>query len=150
MLVTRVQPRLCSGRAVSAIGRTVAFSYVQPGLKTAGIAYQQRHQPPRLFSTTPSTFLRDFFPSKETQYIRTTPPAWPHQGYSEEELNGVVPAHRPPRTLGDRIAWRVIKFARWAMDKATGLEPEQQVDKNNPTTAIHASKPLTEAQWVCF
>lgn len=149
MLSTRVQPRLFSGKAVSNIGRTAAyFSYAQSGVRVAGIAYQQNHGAPRLFSTTSSTQLRDFFPSKETQFIRTTPAAWPHHGYSEQEMLDVVPSHRPPRTVGDRIAWKVIRFARWAMDKATGLEPEQQVDKSNPTTAIAASKPLTEAQWL--
>jgi hypothetical protein len=35
------------------------------------------------------------------------------------------------------------------MDKATGMDRNQQVDKNNPTTAVVAKKPLTEAQWVC-
>ncbi len=34
------------------------------------------------------------------------------------------------------------------MDKATGLKPDQQSDKSKPTTAVVASKPLTEAQWV--
>lgn len=34
------------------------------------------------------------------------------------------------------------------MDKATGMDKLQHVDKANPTTAIVAEKPLTEAQWV--
>lgn len=146
MLTARTQHKVCCGRTAATLSRAFIFSYVQPDLRMASMAY--RHSP-RLFSTTSTTSLRDFFPTKETQHIRTTPPTWPHHGYSEEEISGVVPAHRPPRTIGDRFAWRVIRFARWAMDKATGLEPEQQVDKKNPTTAIVALKPLTEAQWVC-
>ena len=61
---------------------------------------------------------------------------------------GVQVAHRKPETIGDKVAWRLIRFARWCMDKATGLSTDQQVDKKNPTTAIKAAKPLTEAQWL--
>lgn len=39
-------------------------------------------------------------------------------------------------------------ISRWGTDIATGIKPEQQVDKSNPTTAVAAQKPLTEAQWV--
>jgi len=39
-------------------------------------------------------------------------------------------------------------MCRWGTDLATGIKPEQQVDKKNPTTAVAAQKPLTEAQWV--
>jgi len=34
------------------------------------------------------------------------------------------------------------------MDKATGMDRQQQVDKKHPTTAVLAEKPLTEAQWL--
>jgi hypothetical protein len=37
---------------------------------------------------------------------------------------------------------------RWATDLATGIGREQQVDMKNPTTAVAAEKPLTEAQWL--
>jgi len=56
--------------------------------------------------------------------------------------------HREPNNVGDWIAWRLIRLARWFMDKATGLSTNQQVDKKNPTTAVLAEKPLTEAQWL--
>lgn len=65
-----------------------------------------------------------------------------------EEMLSVETAHREPRTFGERVAWKLVRFARFWMDKVTGMEREQRVDKNHPTTAIVAEKPLTEAQWV--
>ncbi|KAM3539708.1 hypothetical protein ARSEF1564_007360 [Beauveria bassiana] len=102
----------------------------------------------RSFSTTPVSRLRDFFPAKDTHLIQTTPAAWPHPGYSYEEMTAVVPAHRKPRTFGDWLAWKTVRFARYWMDKATGMDRQQQVDKSHPTTAVEAEKPLTEAQWL--
>ncbi|KAM7216952.1 AOX1 alternative oxidase mitochondrial precursor encoded by the AOX protein [Rhypophila decipiens] len=103
---------------------------------------------PRYFSTTRATQLRDFFPAKETAYIRKTPPAWPHHGYTEQEMLSVVPEHRPPKTVGDWMAWKLVRMCRWATDIATGIRPQQQVDKKNPTTATSAEQPLTETQWL--
>ena len=65
-----------------------------------------------------------------------------------EEMKAVVPGHRKPECFRDWIAWKTVRFARYWMDKATGMESTQKVDKNNPTTAVVAEKPLTEAQWV--
>jgi len=80
----------------------------------------------------------------------------------------VVPEHRAPETVSDWLAWKLVRICRyvlcspdleyawladtrdsWGTDLATGVRPEQQVDKKNPTTAVKALKPLTEAQWVC-
>lgn len=102
----------------------------------------------RPFSTTPVARLRDFFPPKDTPHILRTKAAWPHHGYTMDEMTAVLPAHRPPRTLSDRVAWKIVRFARYCMDKATGMDRDQQVDKKNLTTAVKAEKPLTEAQWV--
>lgn len=106
------------------------------------------HPTPRFFSTTPAHQLRDFFPAKDTPHIKTTPAAWPHHGFTAEEMLAVVPDHRPPRTVGDWVAWKIVRIARYCMDKATGMEREQHSDKSKPTTAVVAEKPLTEAQWV--
>ncbi|KAK4146552.1 alternative oxidase-domain-containing protein [Dichotomopilus funicola] len=102
----------------------------------------------RSFSTTGSNQLRDVFPIKDTPYIRQTPPAWEHPGYTEEEMRAVVPGHRKPETVGDWVAWKLVRLARWATDLATGIGRDQQVDMKNPTTALVAEKPLTEAQWL--
>jgi hypothetical protein len=105
-------------------------------------------QTPRLFSTTSATRLKDFFPAKDTPHIKTTKPAWPHKGYTMDEMLAVEPAHRQPRVVSDWVAWKLVRFARFWMDIFTGIKPEQQSDKKNPTTAVAASKPLTEAQWL--
>lgn len=60
----------------------------------------------------------------------------------------VVPAHREPRTVSDWLAWKIVRLARYCMDKATGMERSQQVDRRHPTTSVVADKPLTEAQWL--
>lgn len=117
------------------------------GLRLPCVAAQQ-HVASRGFSTTPHNQLRDFFPNKDTKHIQTTPAAWPHHGYTMEEMKAVVPAHRKPRGFGDWAAWKIVRIARYWMDKVTGMESTQQVDKKNPTTSITAEKPLTEAQWV--
>lgn len=63
-------------------------------------------------------------------------------------MKAVVPSHRKPVGFADWAAWKVVRIARWCMDKATGMDRQQQVDKKHPTTAVLAEKPLTEAQWV--
>lgn len=110
--------------------------------------HHRHHHQQRTFSTTPASRLRDFFPAKETAHIRVTPPAWPHHGYTEAEMLAVVPGHRPPKTVGDKVAWMLIRTSRWCMDKVTGMSREQKTDKKRPMTAVVAEKPLTEAQWV--
>ncbi|KAK8032780.1 alternative oxidase- mitochondrial [Apiospora marii] len=50
--------------------------------------------------------------------------------------------------MGERVAWKFMRFCRWGMDFTTGMQKEQKVDKANPTTAVTAIKPLTEAQWL--
>jgi hypothetical protein len=105
-------------------------------------------QAPRAFSTSPVNHLRDIFPAKDTPHIKTTKPAWPHPGYTREEMLAVEPAHRKPRVLSDLLAWKLVRLARFWMDIFTGVKPEQQSDKKQPTTAVGASKPLTEAQWL--
>ncbi|KAL1894939.1 inducible alternative oxidase 2 [Sporothrix stenoceras] len=100
------------------------------------------------FSTTTAARMRDVFPARETEHIRQTPAAWPHHGYTEAEMLAVVPGHRAPETIGDRIAWRLMRICRWGMDTATGMSRDQKSDKKNPTTAIASEQPLTEAQWM--
>lgn len=58
------------------------------------------------------------------------------------------PAHREPKTIGDWVAWKLVRLCRWGMDFVTGLSSDQQVDMKHPTTATKTVKPLTEGQWV--
>jgi len=145
MLSTRTTTRLCSPQAAARLTRVI--NTPSAGLGTAYVR-QSLLVAPRHFSTTPATRLRDFFPAKETEQIRMTEPAWRHPGYTEEDMIAVVPGHRKPETWGDWSAWKLVRFARYCMDKATGMKPDQQVDKKNPTTAVIAQEPLTEAQWL--
>lgn len=159
MLSTQVHTHANASRQAAQLGKAAALGFVRsvstssslvgyPATLRLGCATLQHHNISRSFSTTPAAQLRDFFPVKETTHIQTTPPAWPHHGYTMEEMAAVVPSHRPPRGFGDWAAWKIVRLARWCMDKATGMDREQQVDKRHPTTAVVASKPLTEAQWV--
>ncbi|KUI68900.1 Alternative oxidase, mitochondrial [Cytospora mali] len=161
MFVPRANPKLCSPQQATQLSRAVipllqTYTSSTPtssvvGLRLTAIATSTTTSNPnqhRHFSTTPANRLRDFFPAKETANIRTTPPAWPHHGYTEAEMLAVEPGHREPVTLGDRFAWRLMRICRWGMDLANGLSPEQKTDKMKPTTEVVADKPLTEAQWL--
>ncbi|KAI5462971.1 alternative oxidase-domain-containing protein [Mariannaea sp. PMI_226] len=158
MFSTQIYTHAGASRQTAKLGKAVALGFVRAttssfslarspvGLRLA-CAATQSHQS-RHFSSTPVAKLREFFPVKDTAHIKTTAPAWPHHGYSYEEMNAVVPAHREPRGAGDWVAWKIVRLARWCMDKATGMDRAQQVDKKHPTTAIQAQKPLTESQWL--
>ncbi|WKT52607.1 Alternative oxidase superfamily [Fusarium oxysporum f. sp. vasinfectum] len=148
MLSIRTTTRLCFPQALSRLSR--ASAAINTHRASMGLAYirQPLLMAPPHFSTTSASHLRDFFPAKETPQIRMTTPTWPHPGYTEEDMLAVVPGHRKPETWGDWVAWKLIRLARWCMDKATNMKPDQQVDKKNPTTAVVAGQPLTEAQWL--
>jgi hypothetical protein len=92
------------------------------------------------------------FSSKETAAQPASPTgvslSWPHKGWDDDVVLQVTPSHRKPRTAGDRIAWRLTRVCRWAMDLVTGMGPEQKVDARHPTTSTHAMKSLIESQWV--
>lgn len=158
MLSSRAPGKLCSPKQAAQLARTVlplhhtnyTLLAYPAGLRILASCTPGRSPSPRCFSTTAPNHLKDFFPEKETGFIRTTPPAWPHPGYTEEELLAVVPAHREPKTFGERVAWRLIRLCRWGMDFVTGLGPEQQVSPKHSTTSTTASQPLTEGQWVLF
>ncbi|CAJ2501163.1 Uu.00g040160.m01.CDS01 [Anthostomella pinea] len=156
MLSNKVHSKLCSPKQATQLSRAVV-----PLLSTSPLGYptairvglvastQQRHgSNTRSFSSTPVTHLRDFFPAKETEHIHRTLPAWPHHGYTEQEMLDVVPGHRKPETWGELAAWKFMRFCRWGMDTCTGMRKDQKVDKNNPTTAVATIAPLTESQWL--
>lgn len=155
MYAPRVNSTLCSPKQAARIGRAVVpllvASTTSPvGLRCTVVAFSHTTAATtqRCFSTTPANRLRDIFPVKETAHVRTTPPAWPHHGYTEAEMLAVVPGHRKPETWGDKLAWYMVRTARWCMDTVTGMSKEQRTNKKQPTTAVLAERPLTEAQWV--
>ncbi|KAK2023381.1 alternative oxidase [Colletotrichum zoysiae] len=163
MLSSRASARLCAPKQAAQFARAAAlhnmissssssfvgYYHSATGLRISAVASPQPGSGRgRSFSTTSVTRLKDFFPAKETEHIRTTAPAWPHPGYTEQQMHDIVPDHREPRTVSDWAAWKFVRLARWCMDRATGLGKEQQVDKKNPTTSLIADKPLTESQWL--
>ncbi|KAI0404867.1 alternative oxidase [Xylaria palmicola] len=158
MLPTTAHTKLCSPKQAAQLSRAVvpllsthtSILSHPASIRHAFIpAVSQSHGSTRTFSTTPINHMRDFFPVNETEHIRRTPPAWPHHGYSEQEMLAVVPVHRKPETWGDYFAWKFMRFCRWGMDFCTGMRSERKVvDTANPTTATYAVKPLTESQWL--
>lgn len=153
MLSTKAQVGLCSPKQAIQLSRAIAPFLHSSSLRynaglRVGLVSISQNRSGRSFSSTPERKLRDLFPVKETEHIRQTPPAWPHHGYTEQEMLDVVPAHRPAETWGDWVAWKLMRVCRWSMDFATGMKSEQKVDKKNPTTAIATIKPLTEEQWL--
>ncbi len=145
---TRARAPAASAQAAKLVKAAIVSANASPvGLRMSQVS-QHQCTAQRSFSTTRPSQLRDLFPSKDTARIQTTPAAWPHPGYTMEEMLAVVPAHRKPRGFGDWVAWKTVRFARYCMDRATGMDRAQQVDKAHPTTAVVADKPLTEAQWV--
>ncbi|KAF7552885.1 hypothetical protein G7046_g7269 [Stylonectria norvegica] len=155
MISTQVQTHAYASRQAAQLGKVAGLALVRSASSSssllgcpAGLRLNQLHQTSRSFSTSRKAQLRDFFPPPDTPQILKTKAAWPHHGYTMEEMAAVVPAHRAPRGFGDWAAWKIVRFARYCMDMATGMARDQQVDKNHPTTAIAAKKPLTEAQWL--
>lgn len=143
MLTPRVNARLCSPRQVAQLGKAVVaapLSHHLAGSYPAGLrlACVASSAAPRSFSTTSTARLRDFFPAKETAYIRRTPPSWPHHEMTEKQMVEVVPGHREPETVGDKLAWGLVRISRWFMDRCSAMSSDQ----------LKGLKPLTEAQWL--
>lgn len=61
-------------KRVAASGGPQGIIHAQPAL----LLVQQTWSPARQFSSSSSTRLREFFPQKESEKIKTTKPAWPH------------------------------------------------------------------------
>jgi hypothetical protein len=125
MISLGASKKVCSPKQAAQLSRavtpllyrahTVGLGY-PAAIRVAAISHQLSSSPAtRGFSTTSANHLRDIFPAKETAYIRQTPPAWPHPGYTEEEMLAVTPAHRPPRTVGDWLAWKLVRLARYVI-----------------------------------
>jgi hypothetical protein len=127
MIFFEASKKVCSPKQAAQLSRAVApFLYqahtvglgYSATLRVAAITRQSRasrQSTPsgkRNFSTTTVNQLRDVFPAKDTPFIRKTPPAWEHPGYTEEEMLAVTPGHRSPETVGDWVAWKLVRLAR--------------------------------------
>ena len=94
----------------------------------------------RQFSNSRHMLMKDFFPVKESEQIRRTPPAWHHPVYTEEQMNSVVVAHREARNFSDRVALGMVRVARWGLDLATGYRHGKAVKLAETDPALAAKK----------
>ncbi|KAF2227764.1 mitochondrial alternative oxidase [Elsinoe ampelina] len=122
-------------RRAATLGGSQGVLNVQPGLL---LVHQSWTPASRSFSTTPANRLKDFFPQKETEKIKTTKPAWPHPMYSYEQMEGIKVAHREAKTWSDWTALGAVRALRWGMDLASGYrhEPAQELMEKNPELAM--------------
>ena len=91
----------------------------------------------RQFSTSRRSQLEFFPPPKNLPNIKLTPPPWPHPYTNEEMLKSIQVAHREPKILSDKVAYNMVRFAKWCTNIATGY-------RRNP------NKPyaMTERKWL--
>lgn len=153
MISTSAQTRAHVSRQAIKLARSASHTLVGSplGLRLTCVGAAQHHHiiaSPRLFSTTPKAQLRDFFPARDTPHIQKTKAAWPHPGYTMEEMLAVEPAHRSPRNFSDWAAYKIVRFARYWMDLVTGMSKAQKPLNKKDPTAVVAAKPLTESQWL--
>lgn len=110
------------------------------GIRPVAIGLHQYPWTPtahRNFSTTPRTQIREFFPSKETPFIKKTEAAWPHPIYTPEQMNSVQVGHREARTASDRFALFMVRMLRWGLDLASGYRhgKASELAKTDPAAA---------------
>ena len=140
--------------------------------RSAISATRQRAQKPdplrrrsRGLTSTPFTRTTNTVAERPVAKSTASPISWHHHGWSQQVLEGVVPGHRKPRTAGDWVAWRLVRFCRYGvsaaydkppanfancvrfgMDLATGMRVKQRMNKSD--VPANVQKHLTEAQWV--
>ncbi len=116
------------------------------GSRPAFILVQRQYGAPRRqFSVTPQRHLKsssnllikEFFPVKESEHIKKTPPAWHHPIYSEEQMNLVGPSHRATRNWSDWVALIMVRVLRGGLDLASGYKHDKAIalNKNDPAAA---------------
>ncbi len=74
----------------------------------------QQHQ--IRLSTTAIPQRQEIALGKQTSGLASLPLTWPHKGWDDKVVLEVVPSHREPRTLSDKIAWRAIRLCRWVLE----------------------------------
>ncbi|KPI39348.1 Alternative oxidase, mitochondrial [Cyphellophora attinorum] len=118
----------------STITTNISRAACRPGATSLGLRTSHALLKPiaantsRQFSTSRKSQLEYFPPPKNAPHIKLTPPAWPHEGVTEEQLKGIVVAHREPRTWSDWTAYNMVRILRWGTDLATGYRH----DPNKP------------------
>ncbi|KAK4182810.1 mitochondrial alternative oxidase [Podospora australis] len=116
--------------------------WLQPYPISATTQFRSISTPP---SPTTSKQLQATPPAKQAAGLGTLPLTWPHKGWEHNAASEVVPGHRAPRNLSDKLAWWVVRSCRWGMDWVTGMGPASKITHGKKVTI---EKPMTEAQWM--
>ncbi|ABN65454.2 Alternative oxidase, mitochondrial precursor (SHAM-sensitive terminal oxidase) (STO1) [Scheffersomyces stipitis CBS 6054] len=81
----------------------------------------------------------------DNQFI--THPLFPHPTFSQEDCLKVGYEHRPPRTFGDKMAFRGIELVRGSFDFVTGYKkPKTQADIDSGFKGTRYE--MTEGKWL--
>lgn len=99
----------------------------------------------RMFSSTPRTAHREFFPKVETKQIVDVEAGWEHPVYTEKQMRDIKIAHRKAANWSDWVALTMVRVLRWGMDTATGYRhpPEGMKRKDLPKKFE-----MTECKWL--
>ncbi|KAJ9195106.1 hypothetical protein DTO164E3_940 [Paecilomyces variotii] len=92
---------------------------------------QQRTDNKRVFSTTPRTQIKQFFPPPETDHIADLESSWTHPVFTYQQMRDIKIAHREAKNWSDWVALGTVRLLRWGMDYVTGYRhpPEGQEHK---------------------
>jgi hypothetical protein len=95
-------------------GRGVQPRLTLPPHQSSTIKHTIRAQQlPFRLSSTAISHRQEIAPARQTSGLGSLPLTWPHKGWDDKVVLEVVPSHREPRTLSDKIAWRVIRLCRY-------------------------------------
>ncbi|KAK5169123.1 inducible alternative oxidase 2 [Saxophila tyrrhenica] len=106
-------------------------------------------KPQRRFEASKNVLIKEFFPLKESEHIKKTPPAWHHPIYSEDQMNEVGPSHRETRNWSDRVALFMVRLLRGGLDLASGYKHDKAVKLNKQDPGAAQQKfAMTERKYL--
>ncbi|GAD93597.1 alternative oxidase [Paecilomyces variotii No. 5] len=109
----------------------------------------------RVFSTTPRTQIKEFFPPPETDHIRDLESSWAHpvptdnepfvpNRFTAKQMRDIKVAHREAKNWSDWVALGTVRLLRWGMDFATGYRhPAEGKEHKLPRRFI-----MDERKWL--
>lgn len=105
-------------------------------------SFQYPHSSSRYFSSTPRTYLKEYFPEPDAPNIRKTEASWKHPYYTEPQMKeNIIVAHRETRDWSDKVALGMVKLLRWGTDIATGYKHDvEEPKKASDANAVSATK----------
>ena len=116
------------------------------GPPLASTALRRCHRP---FTTSPPSFIKEFFPAPDSPTIRVTPAAWRHPLYTDEQMHSVNVAHRNAKTWSDKVALGMVRVLRWGLDRATGyVHKDAEELAKMDSEAARKKYRMTEAKYL--